>query len=300
MVGRKQKIDSNNMEVSEQQIITKMENTQSKGLKRNTIDKYYTKADVVDLCIEFVKKHIEIKEDDLIIEPSAGNGAFIAGIKSLTSNYRFYDLEPENEEIIQQDYLQLNYDNIKNNYGNIHVIGNPPFGRQSSFAIQFIKKSCKFCDSVSFILPKSFKKDSLRRSFPLSFHLVCEIELPDKSFLVDGNEHDVPCIFQVWVKKTYNRDVNEKLEPLHFKFVEKTDTPDISFRRVGVNAGTIDTHIDKKSVQSHYFITFTNGKPIEENISQLSTIAFDFNNTVGPKSISKQELIAKFNVLLQD
>ena len=64
MVGRKQKIDSNNMEVSEQQIITKMENTQSKGLKRNTIDKYYTKADVVDLCIDIVKKHIEIKEDD--------------------------------------------------------------------------------------------------------------------------------------------------------------------------------------------------------------------------------------------
>jgi len=300
MVGRKQKIDSNNMEVSEQQIITKMENTQSKGLKRNTIDKYYTKAGVVDLCIDIVKKHIEIKEDDLIIEPSAGNGAFIAGIKSLTNNYRFYDLEPENEEIIQQDYLQLNYDNIKTNYGNIHVIGNPPFGRQSSFAIQFIKKSCKFCDSVSLILPKSFKKDSLRRSFPISFHLVCEIDLPDKSFLVDGNEHDVPCIFQVWVKKTYNRDINKKLEPLQFKFVEKTDTPDVSFRRVGVNAGTIDTHIDEKSVQSHYFITFTNGKPINENMNKLSTIAFDFNNTVGPKSISKQELIAKFNVLLQD
>jgi hypothetical protein len=44
----------------------------------------------------------------------------------------------------------------------IHIIGNPPFGRQSSTAIKFIKKSCLFCNSLSFILPKSFKKDSLK------------------------------------------------------------------------------------------------------------------------------------------
>ena len=45
--------------------------------------------------------------------------------------------------------------------------------------------------------------------------------------------------------------------PIHFIFVEKTDDPDISFRRVGVNAGTIDTNINEKSSQSHYFIQFT-------------------------------------------
>ena len=37
---------------------------------------------------------------------------------------------------------------------------------------------------------------------------------------------------------------------------------------------------------------------IQENIQQLSTITYEFNNTVGPKSISKQELIFKFNPLL--
>jgi hypothetical protein len=91
--------------------------------------------------------------------------------------------------------------------------------------------------------------------------------------------------------------------PLHFfsgiVFVEKTENPDISFRRVGVNAGTIDTKIDEKSIQSHYFIKFTNGKSITDNINKLSTITYDFNNTVGPKSISKQELIFKFNPLLE-
>jgi hypothetical protein len=82
-------------------------------------------------------------------------------------------------------------------------------------------------------------------------------------------------------------------------FVGKTENPDISFRRVGVNAGTIDVNIDEKSIQSHYFIKFTNGKSISDNIELLSTITYDFNNTVGPKSISKQELIFKFNPLLE-
>lgn len=267
---------------------------QSKGLKRNTIDKYYTKETIVNSCIELIKKYISIHENDLIIEPSAGNGSFINGIKTLSDNYMFYDLEPENKEITKQDYLSYDYSNILDKYKNIHIIGNPPFGRQSSMAIKFIKKSCEFCNSISFILPKSFKKDSLKNRFALSFHLIFEVDLPDKSFLVEGIEHDVPCVFQIWEKKTYNRIANEKLEPTNFIFVRKTENPDISFRRVGVNAGTIDTNIAEKSIQSHYFITFTNGKSLVENISQLSKISYNFNNTVGPKSISKQELIKEF------
>jgi len=276
-----------------------MDTKKTKGLQRNTIDKYYTKDIVVELCVNLVKKYIQINADDLIVEPSAGNGSFITAIKSLTKNFRFYDLEPDNHEIIKQDYLLYDYGSIKGKFSKIHIIGNPPFGRQSSLAIKFIKKSCEFADSVSFILPKSFKKDSLKKTFPLNFHLIFEIDLPDKSFLVDGIEHNVPCIFQLWEKKTTNRAVNEKLEPLNFMFVGKTENPDISFRRVGVNAGTIDVNIDEKSIQSHYFIKFTNGKSISDNIELLSTITYDFNNTVGPKSISKQELIFKFNPLLE-
>jgi len=275
-----------------------MVNRQSKGLNRNTIDKYYTKDIVVDFCLNLVKKYININDDDLIIEPSAGNGSFINGIKSLTCNYIFYDLEPDNDEIIKQDYLLFDYSNMNKFFDKIHIIGNPPFGRQSSLAIKFIKKSCNFCNSISFILPKSFKKDSLKKTFPLNFHLIYEIDLPEKSFLVDGIEHNVETIFQIWEKKSTNRIVNEKMIPVNFIFVGKTENPDISFRRVGVNAGTIDININEKSIQSHYFIKFTNQKSIMDNINKLSTIKYDFNNTVGPKSISKQELIYKFNPLL--
>jgi hypothetical protein len=271
-----------------------MNDKQNKGLKRNTIDKYYTKKETVQICIELIKKNLNINDNDLIIEPSAGNGSFIEEIKSLTCNYLFYDLEPDNEEIQKQDFLEYDTTNIQTKYNNIHIIGNPPFGRQSSLAIKFIKKSCNFCDSVSFILPKSFKKESLKKKFPQNFHLMVETDLPEMSFLVDGKEHDVPCVFQIWQKMNHERVITKKLEPSGFEFVDKTENPDISFRRVGVNAGKIDTNVEDKSIQSHYFIKFTNNKRIKENINNVSKINYAFNNTVGPKSISKQELIKEF------
>ena len=280
-----------------------MENTisnkQTKGLTRNTIDKYYTKPHIVEQCINLAIEHLKIINEDFIIEPSAGNGSFINEIKKITSNYIFYDLEPEHSEIIKQDYLLFDYPtNIQNNYKKIHVIGNPPFGRQSSLAIQFIKKSCQFCDSISFILPKSFKKESMQKSFPINYHLIVQYDIPDNSFLVDNKEHNVPCVFQIWEKKNFNRIIPPKLTPSNYSFVKKNEEPDFAFRRVGVNAGHISKDVLDKSEQSHYFIKFDE-KISDELYSQLSTIQFDCkNNTVGPKSISKQELIKEINVFI--
>ena len=272
--------------------------TQSKGLNRDTTDKYYTNNSIVDLCYNSIKKHTNINiDDDIVIEPSAGNGAFIDRIKILCNNYKFYDILPDNNQIIKQDFLNLEYNQFSK-YNKIHIIGNPPFGRQSTFAIKFIKKSCKFCNTISFILPKSFKKDSLKKHFPLNFHLIHEQDLPENSFNVNGDIHNVPCIFQIWMKKSEKRSKPEKPNPVNFKFVKKTDSPHISFRRVGVYAGKIDKSFEDKSTQSHYFIKFD--IPFNDEIFQeLQKINFDCrNNTVGPKSISKPELIKKYNPIL--
>jgi hypothetical protein len=272
--------------------------TQSKGLNRDTTDKYYTNNSIVDLCYKSIKNHININiDDDIVIEPSAGNGAFIDKIKLLCNNYKFYDILPDNNVIVKQDYLNLDVNQFKN-FSNKHIIGNPPFGRQSTFAIKFIKKSCKFCNTISFILPKSFKKDSLKKHFPLNFHLIHEQDLPGNSFNVNGDIYNVPCIFQIWMKKSEKRSKPEKPNPVNFKFVKKTDSPHISFRRVGVYAGKIDKSFEDKSTQSHYFIKFE--IPFNDEIFQeLQKINFDCrNNTVGPKSISKPELIKKYNPIL--
>ena len=97
------------------------------------------------------------------------------------------------------------------------------------------------CDTISFILPKSFKKESIKNKIPLNYHCLFEKDLPINSFITKDNEnYNVPCVFQIWIKKNTNRIKLQKLQPNQFKFVKKIDNHDFSVRRVGGTSGFID------------------------------------------------------------
>ena len=90
--------------------------------------------------------------------------------------------------------------------------------------------------------------------------------------------------------------MSEILVPNNYRFVKKYEEHDISFRRVGFKAGEISVNTEDKSIQSHYFIRF-DVELTDELLGRLSTIEYPCkDNTVGPKSISKQELIKEFNI----
>jgi hypothetical protein len=80
-----------NSEIDIEQLTIKLQST---GLNRNTIDKFYTSIEVVKLCMDNFTKHIIVSESDLIIEPSAGNGAWIDELKKLSAKCLFYDIMP--------------------------------------------------------------------------------------------------------------------------------------------------------------------------------------------------------------
>ena len=261
------------------------------GLKRQKGDKFYTKREVVNKCMQHVKTHINL-ENMLVIEPSAGDGAFMSAIKQSTTLYRFYDIEPKHSDVIKCDFLDIDLADV---HPSMCFIGNPPFGRQSSLAIKFIKKCCVTAEFICFILPSSFKKESMQKYFPLRFHLLHESDIQKDGFTVDGTSHNVPCIFQIWKKCDTERAVVTKQEPFRFRFIGKEDNPDIAFRRVGVNAGKIYTTIEDKSEQSHYFIKFDEGLDNDSCIESIKQLTFPCDNTVGPRSISKQELVINLN-----
>ena len=268
------------------------------GLKRIGMDKFYTKNFISQICVNHMLQFLSFDDNELLIEPSAGDGSFIEPLREVGIKKIFYDIEPEHKDVIKQDFLTLDVSNLQENYRKIHIVGNPPFGRQSSLAIKFIKRSCTFCESISFILPKSFKKESMRKYFPVHFHLIYEMDLPDHSFVIEGQAHDVPCIFQIWEKKDHPRERKVPHSPRGFKFIKKSESPDITLRRVGGTAGTISTEIENKNEQTHYFIKFTNTYTFEENIERLKDLKFTHDNTVGPKSISKPEVTSEFNLYL--
>lgn len=256
------------------------------------MDKYYTNPKIAQRCCSIISKKIQIDyEDDMIIEPSAGNGAFIQPIKKLCKNNLFLDISPENKTIKKQDFLTFYpEDNV---YRKIHVIGNPPFGFKGSMAIKFIKRACTFCNTISFILPKSFAKDSMKKSVPLHFHLLYSADIPDNSFHYKEMIYDIPCIFQIWEKRKYRRKTKKKLLPNGYVFVKKWKDADLAIRRVGSRAGNIYfDDLKTKNVNSHYFIKLDN-KNNKNRIHDLSLKSNDY--VVGPKSISKYDIIYQLN-----
>ena len=259
--------------------------------KEQELDKFYTADSCVLKCLQEFEKHVKLSEEDIIIEPSAGDGAFSDKLieKYKENTIVSYDIKPGKKYIIEQDFLTLDVEEYKDK--SVHIIGNPPFGRQSKLAKQFIKKCCKFSKTISFILPKSFKKEIFIKTFPLNFHQILSVDLDTKSFLVNDEEYDVPCVFQIWEKRDEKRSVKDKVEPVNFHYVKKDENPDISFRRVGVYAGKVYKEIENKSSESHYFIKFDEDHDIDSLIEKFEeTVVFEKDNTVGPRSISKNEL----------
>lgn len=257
--------------------------------KERQLDQFYTNQNIANDCykllINFMKdNHIEKTE---WLEPSAGSGAFF---NILDGDKIGIDLEPKSDKIIQSDFLEYNLP--KTNY---ITIGNPPFGKNSSLAIKFFNKCAIHSKIVAFIVPKTFKKDSVKNKLNNEMHLEFEFDIPENSFHFKSEIVDVPCVFQIWLKKDVIREkINKSRVSEDFVFT-KRDEADFAFQRVGARAGALKGRdiFDKIADPSHNFIKFVN--------PDSAILLFFINwkgikeNTAGNPSISKTELIQEYN-----
>ena len=159
------------------------------------LDKFYTPSAIVDKCIAIFNTFIPKDTITEIIEPSAGNGAFSLQISDCIA----YDIEPEHESIIKQDYLELD---IPYKKGRV-IIGNPPFGNRNNLALKFFKKSIKISDYIGFILPISQLNNV--DSF-YEFDLVSSNKLEEMEY----SGVSVNCCFNVY-KRPESGTLNKKL-----------------------------------------------------------------------------------------
>lgn len=255
--------------------------TKSNGQK-DYLDRFYTPFSVAKECIDL----INLNKYDYIIEPSAGTGAFSSQIPSCLA----YDISPQQELIKEQDFFQLDFTPFLNK--KVLVIGNPPFGQQATLAIKFFNQAAKFADTIAFILPKSFKKDSIQNKLDLNFRLITQLPLDDCVFeLPDKQSIAVPCVFQIWERTTCHREkIKKKTTTSLFIFTTK-DLADFRIQRVGGNAGKASTNLNV-AISSNYFVKNTSNFSNEELIKIINESVFpSIEDTVGPKSLPKGELI---------
>ena len=261
--------------------------------RTNTKDQYYTKSSVAKECIDHILSKCPEASQYHWIEPSAGNGSFLKALPNGIQRVGI-DLDPKMDGVLKGDFLTWEpSSDVKRIF-----FGNPPFGKQGSLAKSFIQHAAQYAELIAFILPKSFVKPSMSRAFPSKFHCILEKELPKDSFEVNQVAYDVPCVFQIWQKKSEDRPKSELIKEIGFQYVKGSEDYHIAFRRVGARAGI--THLKGSgdfSLQSHYFLKLDNPSKSQSLLEVINKHVFP-SNTVGPRSLSKGEVNHVINRLL--
>jgi len=184
-------------------------NKQSYANKRTTgKEQYYTNPDVVDLCLEEVSNHVELR-DRFILEPAGGTGEFIKGFQRLgISNDKIisFDIEPKHDLVKQADYLTVDM----RSYKDLIAITNPPFGRASSLAKKFFNHCAEHSEYICFLVPKSWRKWTTHNSLNKNFHLISDMEMPKNCFYLPDNKRKkkdvLNTVFQIWQRRDVKRN----------------------------------------------------------------------------------------------
>lgn len=160
------------------------------------LDKFYTKPEIAKTCISRIN---DWNAWDLVVEPSAGNGNFFKHIP--TTKKIGIDIKPGCDDVIEKDFFKY-----VPKPGKILVIGNPPFGKNSSLAIKFFNHAARWANTIAFIIPRTFRRTSVQNRLDLRFYLSRDEDIPIKPCAFEP-PMSVKCCFQIWVKREIRRNV---------------------------------------------------------------------------------------------
>lgn len=185
--------------------------------KRKSLDKFYTKKDTAKRLIGVSEEILDVDlTNSPTIEPSAGGGAFSSQLNNVVA----YDLYPEISNVKKQDFLA---DFTIPNASKRIAIGNPPFGKKGTLALQFLNKCGRLCKATCFILPSTFKRWSVQSHIDPELRLIYEEDLPLDSFEFNGKPYSLNCVFQIWTK-----EMRPDLEDLRIQEKPPISHPDLT------------------------------------------------------------------------
>lgn len=173
-------------------------------------DKYYTSEKLSLHCVLKAKEVIGDENITEYIEPSAGGGAFL---NFLDKPYIAYDIEPEDERIIEQDWLTVDLGYKRGRC----VIGNPPYGEKNLLSMKFFRKAIEVCDYIAFILPISQWNNNQQM---FQFDLIYSENLGVRTY----SDRNVHCCFNIFKRPEIgirDKAISYKLKDVTLKEIRK-------------------------------------------------------------------------------
>jgi hypothetical protein len=273
---------------------------------KRTVDKeqYYTSASLVDRCVDELSSLFPLHEFNLVMEPSAGDGAFLSRLSGV--NHVALDIDPRHPSVQKTDFFSWTPPKFASSKPFILTLGNPPFGQRGCLAMRFVKHACEFSNVVAFILPRIFKKHTFQSRIPRQFHLVREFDC-DEFRLPNGKMTKIKCVFQVWEKRDTMRDIphldsthpdfdmkHYHMSRLPVPFAEIHDRYDFSIAQVGSKFLPRDHRTLKAG--SHWFIKAK--QPYVKEVFMKLDFSFLKDMNTAFMSLSKKDIILAYKKAL--
>jgi len=270
---------------------------------KNSLDQFYTKENISLILYNKILNLINIHEYDIHLEPSAGTGSFF---RIMDENKRIgLDIEPKYENIRKINFFD--YVPIENK--SYIVIGNPPFGKNSSLAIQFFNKSAEFANCIAFIIPRTFKRVSVQNKLDLNFKMIYNEDLPLKPCCFQP-KMSAKCCLQIWIKSNSPRTkiIYEKThEDFEFikhgpKDINNQPTPpnnaDFALKAYGTNCGEILDH-DLQNLRPKSWHWIKSKIDVEVLKYRFNQLDYSMSkDTVRQDSLGQQELIHLYKIYI--
>lgn len=261
-----------------------------------SLDQFYTTNECAKKYYDIFVSNVDIDDYDIILEPSAGTGSFY---KLIPSHKRIgIDVEPKYKGVKKQNF----FDFVPIENASYVVIGNPPFGKISSLAVDFFNKAAEFADIIAFILPRTFKRVSIQNQLNLYFHLIYNDDIPLKPCCFTP-KMNAKCVFQIWEKREVKRKLI-KYDKTHndFTFVKlgpkdernqptPPTTADFALKAYGSHCGEIvENNLNKLHPKSWHWIK--SNIDVEKLKKRFNGLDYSMSkDTVRQDSIGQQELI---------
>ena len=254
--------------------------------KLKEFDKYYTKINVVNKCLNFIC----LSDYDLVIDPSAGAGAFFNAISH--GNKIGLDILPDSEDIIKMNWLEYTIDD---KYTSVLVITNPPFGQYHKLSKRFIQHALSFKNvkTISFILPNVYKKHTRQKIIPSNWRIKHIIDLPENSFMIGRENFHLDSSFFI-IDKSNGMDLRTPCltnvqETPDFKISTKQDYDIFVF-----GASPTKVIFNPNSNNRGYFLKAK--IPINELIDKIKTLPWKGNSCAsgGVYWLNKTEFLQQY------
>lgn len=268
-------------------------------VKRNVdLEQYFTCRQLAAKCLAAVENHFDLASFNMLLEPSAGDGAFYSLLPATIRHG--IDLKPLADGIIKADFLKWEPPLSEEN---ILTIGNPPFGQRASLAVEFMNRACQFSRVVAFILPRSFRKDTFFNRVHPMFHLVEQFDCDDFR-TPDGEKIAVKSVFQIWERRNIKRPLitrdlshgDFKLKHAHLSRVTEAELMklrahyDFAIAQVGSNFAPKE--VAEVTKGSYWYIKAL--KPGVRELFEKLDFSFLDGLNLSFKSLSKKDIIQAY------